>query len=91
MALIPMEEEEIKIYDGRISGITVSSDNGYSNPIPYSSISSEIDWNKIIGCFLTGWSANALLAPQAYQDALYIYSTKAFSSQNIYVRIVCKK
>lgn len=77
------------IYNKVISGVTVSTDNGYSSAIPYSSINSNIVYDKIIGCILTGWGPNAVLAPQVNDSGLYIYSTKAFSNRDIYIRIVC--
>ncbi len=77
------------IYNAVLTGVTVSSDNGYSAAIPYYTISRDISYDKIIGCILTGWSATAVLAPQLYSDGLYIYSSKAFSNGNVHLRLVC--
>lgn len=77
------------IYDKVITGVSVSTDGGYSAAIPYSTIGSGIVYAKMISCFLRAWSADAILVPQPYTDGLYIYSTKAFSNKNVHVRIVC--
>ena len=81
---------DLQIYD-HTATVTVPADNSYSSVIPYSDFGSDVTYSKIVGSFLTYWSANGMLALQTHQNGVYVYAAKAFTNGNVGIRLVVKK
>lgn len=72
------------------TGVTISSDGGFKKLCSLDDVlpSGSRHYKNIISTFVYGGTFSGSLTVECYSDGIYLYSSKAFSSQTVSVVIV---